>query len=128
LLQQPATAFTAAFLLGAACLPVAVNGTHVETAFGTFPRPAGEHGDLRLVVLPGEVRAEAAAADRAGPTARVLATTPEPGGYRVRAALGQQMLVATAATPLPVGSNARLSLARPARLLPWQRRTASEGS
>jgi hypothetical protein len=39
LLQQPATAFTAAFLLGAACLPVASNGTHVETAFGRFAGP-----------------------------------------------------------------------------------------
>jgi iron(III) transport system ATP-binding protein len=128
LLQQPATAFTAAFLLGAACLPVVSNGTHVETAFGKFARPAGEHGDLRLVVLPGEVRAEAATAAATGPTARVLATTPEAGGYRVRVALAEQIVIATATTPLPVGSTALLSLARPARLLPWQRRFTSQRS
>jgi iron(III) transport system ATP-binding protein len=128
LLQQPATAFTAAFLLGAACLPVAVNGTHVETAFGSFARPPDEHGDLRLVVLPGEVKAEPATAAAGGPTARVLATTPEPGGYRVRTALGEQLVIAHAASPLPAGSTARLSLVRPARLLPWQRRHASERS
>ncbi len=82
LLQQPATAFTAAFLLGAACLPAvaAANGT-VETPFGALPRPAGEAGDLRLVLLPGDVRAERLdGAAAPAPTGRVLTTTPDGGG------------------------------------------------
>jgi iron(III) transport system ATP-binding protein len=123
LLQQPQTAFTAAFLLGAACLPATANGSHVDTPFGALPRPAGgATGDVRLVVLPGEARAVAANGTAAGgPTAAVLATTPADGAFRVRVALGEQLVTATADAPLPVGSLARLSLTRPARLLPWQR-------
>lgn len=128
LLQHPATAFTAAFLLGAACLPTQTNGRDVATPFGTFPRPASEDGDLRLVVLPGEATAVAAPADGLGPDARVLTTTPDAGGYRIRAALGEQLLTARCALPLPVGSLARLTLATPPRLLPWQRRGPNSGA
>ena len=128
LLQHPATAFTAAFLLGAACLPTQTNGRDVATPFGTFPRPASEDGDLRLVVLPGEATAVAAPADGRGPDARVLTTTPDAGGYRIRAALGEQLLTARCALPLPVGSLARLTLATPPRLLPWQRRRPNSGA
>ena len=128
LLQHPATAFTAAFLLGAACLPTQTNGRDVATPFGTFPRPASEDGDLRLVVLPGEATAVAAPADGRGPDARVLTTTPDAGGYRIRAALGEQLLTARCAMPLPVGSLARLTLATPPRLLPWQRRRPNSGA
>ncbi len=124
LLQQPATAFTAAFLLGAACLPTRTVGAQVETPFGSLPRPADEEGDLRLVVLPGEARAEPADPTGPGPTARVLTTAPADGAFRVRTALGEQIVTATSATPLAVGSTVRLSLIRPARLLPWQRRRA----
>jgi thiamine transport system ATP-binding protein len=118
LLQQPATAFTAAFLLGAACLPTRANGSCVDTPFGTLPRPAGEDGDLRLVLLPGDARADAAGS---GPAGRVLTTTPDGAAFRVRVALGEQIVGAAAAVPLPVGSTAHLSLVRAARLLPWQR-------
>ncbi len=124
LLQQPATAFTAAFLLGAACLPAAPNGSGgVATPFGPMPRPAGEIADVRLVVLPGDARASAAsgAAPGDGPLGAVLATTPAGAVFRVRVAVGEQIVTAVADAPLPVGSTARLSLLRPGRLLPWQR-------
>lgn len=126
LLQQPATAFTAAFLAGAACLPATAAGDGVDTPFGSFPRPTGERGDLRLVLLPGDAGAEAAEPTAAGtdgaPVGRILATTPGEGRFRVRVALGEQIVVATAGQPLPVGALARLSLRGAPRLLPWQRR------
>lgn len=124
LLRQPATAFTAAFLLGAACLPTTAAGDRVATPFGAFPRPPAASGDLRLVVLPGEARAAAGAGP--GPQARVLSTTPHEGGFRVRAALGEQLIVARAETELAVGATATLTLAAPPRLLPWRRPARSE--
>ena len=125
LLQQPRTAFTAAFLLGAACLPTQSAGSdRVTTPFGALPRPAGERADLRLVLLPGDVRASAATATD-GPRGTVLTTLPEPSGYRLRIAFGEQILHADAAQPLPVGSTASLSLSRPGRLLPWHSSTPS---
>jgi putative spermidine/putrescine transport system ATP-binding protein len=64
LLQQPACAFTAAFLQGAACLPTTpLAGGAVDTPFGPMPRPAGlddRNCDLRLVLLPGDTGAVAA--------------------------------------------------------------------
>ncbi len=119
LLQRPATAFTAAFLLGAACLPAADAGANVTTPFGSFPRPAGTAGDLRLVVLPGEARADDHAA---GPRGRVLSSTPHHDRFHVRVACGEQLVVATATRPLAVGSTTTLALGGTPRLLPWQRR------
>lgn len=123
LLQQPACAFTAAFLQGAACLPTSptTDGT-LATPFGTFPRPRGEAADLRLVLLAGDVRAEAAAPGQRGPRGRILAAVPSEAGFKLRVALGEQIVPALAANPLPVGSDASLVLVTPPRLLPWQRR------
>jgi iron(III) transport system ATP-binding protein len=117
LLRAPRAAFTAAFLAGAACLPTTAQGRDVATPFGDFPRPPGADGDLRLVLLPGEARAVASGD---GPQAKVLATTPDGAGYRVRAALGDQIVQAAAATPFRPGDAVRLALATAPRLLPWQ--------
>jgi iron(III) transport system ATP-binding protein len=117
LLRAPRTAFTAAFLAGAACLPTTARGREVDTPFGPFPRPDGEAGDLRLVLLPGEARATAAGD---GPVAKVLATTPDGAAFRVRAALGDQIVHATATAPFRPGESVRLGLASAPRLLPWQ--------
>jgi iron(III) transport system ATP-binding protein len=117
LLRAPRTAFTAAFLAGAACLPTTARGDVVDTAFGPFARPTGATGDLRLVLLPGEVRATA---DGDGPAGKVLATTPDGAAFRVRVALGDQIVQATSAAPLRPGDTARLALAVSPRLLPWQ--------
>jgi ABC-type sulfate/molybdate transport systems ATPase subunit len=130
LLQQPACAFTAAFLLGAACLPTTTDGRLVTTPFGTFPRPPGEDGDLRLVVLPGDVVAEPHAEHPPGspngaPTARVLTATPATTGFRLRVALGDHLVTASSRTPLPPGSTTSLSLPAAPRLLPWQRRATA---
>jgi iron(III) transport system ATP-binding protein len=123
LLQQPACAFTAAFLQGAACLPTTTTADGaVATPFGTFPRPRGEAADLRLVLLAGDVRAEATAPGQRGPRGRILAAVPGEAGLRLRVAVGEQIVPAMAATLLPVGSEAHLVLQNPPRLLPWQRR------
>ncbi|MFN6193329.1 MAG: hypothetical protein ACK5BN_05855, partial [Planctomycetota bacterium] len=87
------------------------------TPFGALPRPAGVAGDLRLVLLPGEVRATAAGD---GPAGKVLATTPDGAAFRVRVALGDQIVQAAAATPLQPGDTTRLALTVSPRLLPWQ--------
>ena len=120
LLQQPACAFTAAFLLGASCLPTTTSAAGVATPFGTFARPSGELGDLRLVILPGELRAEAAPGS--GPTARVLTVAPGKAGFTLRLALGDHLVSAHCDTALPIGSTAHVALTTAPRLLPWQRR------
>jgi hypothetical protein len=112
---------TAACLRGAACLPsTAVGSDAVATPFGTFPRAAGERADLRLVLLPGDVRASATATAGA-PQGRILTTTPGEAGFRLRVAFGEQIVGAIADAPLAVGTLAHLSLTNAPRLLPWQR-------
>ncbi|HEX6810266.1 MAG TPA: ATP-binding cassette domain-containing protein [Planctomycetota bacterium] len=121
LLRSPQTAFTAAFLLGAACLPTDTAAAgRVTTPFGTFERPNGHAGDLRLVLLPGDVVASAVPQQaRSTPRGRVLAAIPGSDGFRLRVAFGDHLVQALSATALPVGSEASLSLAHPVRLLPW---------
>ena len=77
-----------------------------------------------VIQKPGDVRASAVTATD-GPRGTVLTTLPEPAGYRLRIAFGEQILHADAAQPLPVGSTASLSLSRPGRLLPWHSSTPS---
>jgi iron(III) transport system ATP-binding protein len=120
LLQRPGTAFTAAFLAGAACLrttPAAGGG--VATPFGDLPAPAGDRHSLRLVLLPGEVAADAVGPATA-PRGRVLACLPGEPGFVARVALHDQIVHARARVPLPVGSEAALTLLSAPRLLPWQ--------
>ena len=126
LLQQPQTAFTAAFLAGAACLPTTADGAaRVRTPFGAFARPTGVAADLRLVLLPGDATAAApgagSAAGTAGALGRVLATLPADDGFTVRVALGDQIVHARAAEGCPPGATVLLTLRRPPRLLPWDR-------
>jgi iron(III) transport system ATP-binding protein len=126
LLREPQTAFTAAFLAGAACLPTTADGaTRVRTPFGAFDRPAGVAADLRLVLLPGDATAApvngAVAAAQPGAMGRVLATLPVDGAFVVRVALGDQIVHAHAGAALPAGAPASLTLRRPPRLLPWDR-------
>lgn len=122
LLARPATAFTAAFLLGAACLPTSPDGgDRLATPFGSFPRPAGTGTDVRLVLRPGDTTATGGSpAANGAPRARVLACLPDGGRFRVHAALGDQLVHAIATTAFPVGSDVALSLAHPPALLPWQ--------
>lgn len=129
LLQRPRTAFTAAFLAGAACLPTTAghNGS-VETAFGPVARPAGG-GELRLVLLPGEATADP---DRTegGPRGTVLSCLPDVAengthGCRVRVALGDQIVTAHSLRPIAPGRPVTLILNAPPRLLPWQPETVA---
>lgn len=120
LLTAPRTAFTAAFLRGAACLPAAITNGRATTAFGAFDLPQGTRTDgaadgLRLVLFPGDVEAGAGGD---GPAAQVLAALPDPDGLRLKVACGDQILIAHAATA-PAGDTIRLRLRVPPRLLPW---------
>lgn len=112
LLARPETAFTAAFLAQAACLPVEVgaNGS-VRTAFGTAPRPDGE-GPWSLVLLPGDV----ACGD--GPAGRVLHCEPDGGAFRVHVELDGQTVRLRDANPRAVGEPVSLRLQGAPRLLP----------
>lgn len=123
LLQAPQTAFTAAFLAGAACLPTTPGAAGaVQTPFGPFPRPAaaGDANDLRLVLLPGDAAVAATAGPGTAP-ARALASLPGPNGFVVKAALGDQLVQAHADTPVAPGAALSLVLQRSPRLLPWDR-------
>jgi len=123
LLRQPATAFTAAFLLGAACLPTtAASGDRLATPFGEFARPAGVDGDLRLVLLPGDVQLTGSGTT---PTGRILTVLPGERGLRVRLALGDQIVETTADDPPPIGAEVALALCGTPRFLPWQQGSAS---
>jgi len=118
LLRQPATAFTAAFLLGAACLPTtAVDGNRLATPFGTFDRPEGLRGDLRLVLLPGDVQLTTSGT---APTGRILTVLPGERGLRVRLALGDQIVETAADAPPAIGTEVPLALCGAPRFLPWQ--------
>ncbi|HEX5054269.1 MAG TPA: ABC transporter ATP-binding protein [Planctomycetota bacterium] len=121
LLQHPQTAFTAAFLLGAACLPTtAAAHSRVDTAFGSFDRPAGQTGDLRLVLLPGDLDATPAdGGTNSTPHGRVLTSTPHDGVFRLRIAFGEQIVQVVAAHEAAIGAPVALALRRPPRLLPW---------
>jgi len=118
LLERPKTAFTAAFLRGAACLPANGDGAaSVDTTFGALPRD-GQAGDLRLVLFPGDAEVDDGS-DATGPEARVLATLPGDDGLRLRVACEDQILIVRAERA-PSTATVRLRLTRPARLLPWQ--------
>lgn len=125
LLRAPRTAFTAAFLAGAACLPTTADGEELATPFGRWPRPAAAPpgADLRLVLLPGETTAAPGAADTpVGPhqhLAKVLSCLPSPMGFAVRCAVADQLLTALALTPLSAGDDVLLTVASSARILAW---------
>ena len=120
LLQQPQTAFTAAFLRGAACLSTtAISNGKVGTIFGDFDNPVADSLDVRLVVFPGEVMAD----DNCdGPEVKILAVTPSEGdGIRLRVACEDQIVIARA-TGQVTGQTTRLHLGVPPRFLPWHNR------
>jgi iron(III) transport system ATP-binding protein len=120
LVQRPRTAFTASFLLGATCLPTTVHGDRLRTPFGEFPRPASGGGDVRLVLLPADVSVQSNGVG-GGVAARVLGASPADAGFRLRLAVGDQLLHANSAAALPAGSRVFVTLAHEPRFLPWQR-------
>lgn len=118
LLAEPRTAFTAAFLAGAACLPVEAQGQgHVTTPFGAMPA-RGDAAQLRLVLLPGDVAASPAT-NGSTTTGRALACTPHGADFLVRVAFRGQIVPASSPLSIRPGTDVELRLARPARILPW---------
>jgi hypothetical protein len=119
LLRQPATAFTAAFLAGAACLPpTAAGAAALASPFGGLPQGTGADGRL-LVLMPGDVGARPAAGTNGQPRGIVLSAVPGPQTAALRVRFGDHIVPAVAEAPLPSGSAVALELRRPPRLLPW---------
>jgi ABC-type Fe3+/spermidine/putrescine transport system ATPase subunit len=79
LLREPRTAYVAAFLWQAACLPTTrgQNGS-VSSVFGEIPGTGAGRPDLALVLMPGDV--EEADPVPANPRARVLRVEVTPAG------------------------------------------------
>jgi hypothetical protein len=117
LLQSPKSAFAAAFLGGAACLPVEqARPGFVATPFGE----TAAHGDasaLRLVLMPGDLEATPPAGN--GPRARAIATVPHGDAFLVRASMLGQIVAAHSAVSIRPGDELELRLRRPLRVLPW---------
>ena len=117
LLQAPQSAFAAAFLGGAACLPVErARPGFVATPFGE----TAAHGDasaLRLVLMPGDLEATPPAGN--GLRARAIATVPHGDAFLVRASVLGQIVAAHSAVSIRPGDELELRLRRPLRVLPW---------
>lgn len=116
LLAEPATAFTAAFLAGAACLPVEPAGpAEVLSAFGRLPC-ANPSRALRLALAPGDCEVVQGSGSARG---SVLACVPAGPAFLVRVALGDQIANAHSTVGIRPGTIVELRLRRAPRLLPW---------
>ncbi len=111
LLREPATAFTAAFLARAACLPARpLGGGRFATAFGEV---AGGDGERMLVLLPGDVHVAA------GPArGRVLGMLADHGTRLLAVEVEGQTLRVPVEQDHAPGSEVALALRRAPRLLP----------
>ncbi|MCB9888847.1 MAG: ABC transporter ATP-binding protein [Planctomycetes bacterium] len=118
LLQQPRTAFGAAFLAGATCVPVSVNGgATVATPFGPVPSPADRSCPHALVLLPGEVVVRGD-----GPVeARVLSVFGAADGARALIDLGGHAMQVPNDGTLRIGTTVRVALRGAPRVLPMDR-------
>jgi iron(III) transport system ATP-binding protein len=121
LLQAPQSAFAAAFLAGAACLPVEGARTgFVATPFGEIAA-RGTPGALRLVLMPGDLEATPPVGN--GPRAHAIATVPHGDAFLVRASVLGQIVAAHSAVSIRPGDEVELRLRRPLRVLPWDAAT-----
>ncbi len=114
LLREPRTAFGAAFIAGASCLP-AVRGAdgRLRTPFGEFAAPDAEQTFV-LALLPGD-----AAITPGGPARGiVLQVLPQLGGAAAKVQLDGRTLTVAATPGLLSGAEVALALCRAPRLLP----------
>ncbi|MEZ5965089.1 MAG: ABC transporter ATP-binding protein [Planctomycetota bacterium] len=119
LASAPRTAFTAAFLGAATCIPViATHNGHVESPFGSLPVQGQKEG-LVLALLPDDVRV--VARDRAPTHGRILRVMPDGGELLASIQLGEHVVLARCpradAPALRDGAEIGLALAGPPRLL-----------
>ena len=115
LLSAPRTAYGAALVSGATCLPAprGSNGT-VETLFGTLPSP-DTAGGVELVLLPGDV---GIGATETGPVGRVLRVVPSTGGSDATVDLEGHVLHVACDTDVKSGDTVTLNLRGAPRILP----------
>jgi ABC-type sulfate/molybdate transport systems ATPase subunit len=112
----PRTAFTAALLGAATCIPLpASHNGHVPSPFGNLPSTRSGQ-DLVLALLPGDVRV--VAAGTAPARGRVLRVVPDAAGLIASVQLGQHVVHARCESPLEDGAEVSLELRHAPRLLP----------
>lgn len=117
LLRRPATAFTAAFLGGAICLPTTRREDVVDTAFGPLASDADPASHLALTLLPGDVRM--AAGDGANTLrTKVLRVLRGLDGTRALVDVNGHSLQVSCEDSLQPGQEVVIELAEGARLLP----------
>jgi iron(III) transport system ATP-binding protein len=114
--RAPQTAFAAAFLGAATCIPLPPpRDGQVATPFGPLPA-RDQRSDLVLAVLPGDVRLVAAGTGSA--QGRVLRTMPEATGLVASVQLGPHVVQARCDAVVPEGEAVGLELCGPPRVLP----------
>lgn len=114
LLRAPQTAFAAAFLAGATCLPARRNGQGtVQSVFGKLPAPSGE-GAVELVLLPDDVEVRDGGPAR-GRIRRVLADGER---FLLTVELEGRSLTVPTRQALRSGDQVELGLRTAPRLLP----------
>ncbi|HLU39079.1 MAG TPA: ATP-binding cassette domain-containing protein, partial [Planctomycetota bacterium] len=92
LAQEPQTAFAAAFLAGATCIPLpAAKDGRVVTPFGELAAPRSGDG-LVLALLPGDLRIAAPGEGTA--VGRVLRVVPDPLGLLATVQVGPHVVQA----------------------------------
>ncbi len=113
LVQNPRTAFAAAFLAGATCLPCSPTGDgSLQTPFGRFAH-AGD-APVLLAVLP----ADAVISDTGPALGRVLHVVPAAGGNIATVQIGNMTVAVVADSTVRPGADVRLHLRGAPRLLP----------
>lgn len=113
LVRRPRTAFTAAFLARAACLPVVDPGSgRLETPFGDAERPEGE-GPFSLVLLPGDLQCKPG-----GLSGRVLHCEPDVRGFVSHVRFQGQTVTLLSDEPFAQGNEVELGLEGAPRVLP----------
>ncbi len=127
LLQHPRTAFTAAFLLRAACLPTSDKGNgQLLTPFGLVDKPAT--GDLfSLVLMPGDL-VPAKANSNGSLTVEVIQVQKQLSGAIATVAISGQLLPVACATDQQPGSKLQVRLQGNPRILPADDQLSSPAS
>lgn len=115
LLQHPGTAFSAALLAEATCIPLHVNGCpHADSPLGLIELPEGVAAAAALVLLPGDVQVS----PQDGVEAQVLGLQRDRHGARLVVHCAGHDLYVPCPEDLEPGPSVRLGLRGRPRVLP----------